>query len=43
MFIVVNTVFPQIDRTRTIYFSALIGVRTNQGRGLVEGTAYYCD
>ena len=38
-----NTVFPRIDRARTIYFSALIGARTNRGRGLIEGAVYYCD
>ena len=30
------TVFPRIDRARTIYFSALIGARTNRGRGLLH-------
>ena len=39
----VYTVFPRIDRVRTIYFSALIGTRTNRGRGLIEGAVYYCD
>ena len=39
----VYTVFPRIDRARTIYFSALIGARTNRGRGLIEGAVYYCD
>ena len=29
------TLFPQIDCTRTINFSVLIGMRTNQGRGLL--------
>ena len=29
------TVFPRIDRARTIYFSALIGARTNRGCGLL--------
>ena len=36
-FFFVHTVFPRIDRARTIYFSALIGARTNRGRGLIEG------
>ena len=30
-----STVFPRIDRARTIYFSALIGAGTNRGRGLI--------
>ena len=33
----------RIDRARTIYFSALIGARSNRGRGLIEGAVYYCD
>ena len=28
--------FPRIGRARTIYFSALIGARTNRGRGLIR-------
>ena len=38
-----TTVFPRIDRARTVYFSALIGARTNRGRSLIEGAVYYCD
>ena len=40
---VIYTVFPRIDRARTIDFSALIGAWTNRGRGLIEGAVYYCD
>ena len=35
IYIYIYTVFPRIDRVRTIYFSALIGAQTNRGRGLL--------
>ena len=37
----IYTAFPRTDRARTIYFSALIGARTNRGRGLLLSTHEY--
>ena len=35
-----HTVFPRIDRARTIYFIAVVGARTIRGRGLFALAAF---
>ena len=36
-----TTVFPRIDRVRTIYFSAVVSAWTIRGGGIIGGVVYY--